>query len=76
MYFKTLNSEFAGKMVFYFCLRNVLLIKKTLRIMFVQKEVTFLICFREVLTQQGTETEASQSDELLIGRERMSGQEY
>lgn len=44
--------------------------------MFVQKEVTFLICFREVLTQQGTETEASQSDELLIGRERMSGQEY
>ena len=63
-------------MAFYFYLRSVLLIKKTLRIMFVQKKVTFIICFREVLTQQGSEPEASQSDELLIRRERMSGQEY
>lgn len=45
--------------------------------MFVQKKnVTFIIRFREVLTQQGTEPEALQSDELLIWRERMSGQEY
>lgn len=65
-------------MAFYFYLRIALLIKKTLRIVFVQekKKVTFIICFREVLTQQGSEPEALQSDELLIGRERMSGQEY
>lgn len=64
-------------MAFYFYLRIALLIKKTLRIVFVQKKkVTFIICFREVLTQQGSEPEAVQSDELLIGRERMSGQEY
>lgn len=64
-------------MAFYFYLRIALLIKKTLRIVFVQKKkVTFIICFREVLTQQGSKPEALQSDELLIGRERMSGQEY
>ena len=64
-------------MAFYFYLRIALLNKKTLRIGFVQKKkVTFIICFREVLTQQGSEPEALQSDELLIGRERMSGQEY
>lgn len=44
--------------------------------MFRKKKVTFIICFREVLTQQGSKPEAVQSDELLIGREWMSGQEY
>lgn len=63
-------------MAFYFYLRIALLIKKTLRIVFVQKKVTFIICFREVLTQQASEPEASQSDELLIRGEWMSGQEY
>lgn len=44
--------------------------------MFVQKKVTFIICFREILTQQGTDLEASQSNELLIGSEWMSGQKH